>query len=55
MRDLGRRQRARRAWATHLIDEVAPSDRIVVPAQGQVLLAGSHDGLLAADRHDDHP
>jgi len=35
-------------WATHLIDEIAPSDRIVLLHKGRVLFAGGHDGLLAA-------
>ncbi|TCR67089.1 ABC transporter ATP-binding protein [Bosea sp. BK604] len=34
-------------WATHLIDEVAPSDRIIVLHKGRVLFAGDHDSLLA--------
>lgn len=34
-------------WATHLIDEIAPSDRIVILHKGRVLFAGDHDTLLA--------
>ncbi len=34
-------------WATHLIDEIDPSDRVVVLHRGRVLFAGTHDGLLA--------
>ncbi|MGO4739210.1 ABC transporter ATP-binding protein [Bosea sp. 2KB_26] len=34
-------------WATHLIDEVAPSDRIVILHKGRVLFTGDHDALLA--------
>lgn len=34
-------------WATHLIDEIAPTDRIVILHKGQVLFAGDHDTLLA--------
>jgi ABC-2 type transport system ATP-binding protein len=35
-------------WATHLIDEIAPGDQVVVLHKGQVLFAGSVPGLLAA-------
>jgi len=35
-------------WATHLIDEVAPTDRVVVLHKGRVLYAGSVPGLLGA-------
>lgn len=34
-------------WATHLIDEVAPHDRVVVLHKGRVLFTGDHDRLLA--------
>jgi len=48
VRDLVSRRGLGVLWATHLIDEVAPSDRIVLLHKGRVLFAGSHDGLLAA-------
>lgn len=35
-------------WATHLIDEIAPGDRIVVLHKGRVLYRGDVPGLLAA-------
>lgn len=35
-------------WATHLIDEVKPSDSIVLLHRGRVLYQGSVPGLLAA-------
>ncbi len=35
-------------WATHLIDEIAPGDRVVVLHKGKVLFAGDVPGLLAA-------
>jgi ABC-2 type transport system ATP-binding protein len=35
-------------WATHLIDEVAPSDRIAVIHQGRLLAQGGTDEVLAA-------
>lgn len=41
-------------WATHLIDEIRPDDRVVVLHEGQVLASGSvsdvSDGLTLADR-----
>lgn len=33
-------------WATHLIDEIAPTDRVVVLHKGRVLYTGSVPGLL---------
>lgn len=33
-------------WSTHLIDEIAPSDRIVLLHKGKVLFAGSVPGLI---------
>lgn len=33
-------------WATHLVDEVAPDDRIVVLHKGRVLLQGTRESLL---------
>ena len=35
-------------WATHLIDEIAPSDRVVALHRGRVLISGGHDEMLAA-------
>jgi len=35
-------------WATHLIDEIAPTDQVVVLHKGRVLFKGSVPGLLAA-------
>jgi ABC-2 type transport system ATP-binding protein len=35
-------------WATHLIDEIAPTDRIVVLHKGRILYTGSVPGLLQA-------
>jgi ABC-2 type transport system ATP-binding protein len=35
-------------WATHLIDEVQPTDQIVLLHRGRVLYKGSVPGLLAA-------
>lgn len=37
-------------WATHLIDEVSPTDLIVVLHKGRVLFNGTVPGLLAAAR-----
>lgn len=34
-------------WATHLIDEIAPSDQLVVVHKGRVLFQGSVPGLIA--------
>lgn len=48
VRDLVARQGLGVLWATHLIDEVAPGDRVVVLHKGRVLYAGDCDGLLAA-------
>ncbi|MEP9378527.1 ABC transporter ATP-binding protein [Aquabacter sp. CN5-332] len=47
VRDLVARQGLGVLWATHLIDEIAPTDRIVVLHKGRVLFAGDHDTLLA--------
>ena len=33
-------------WATHLIDEIAPTDRVVVLHKGRILYTGSVPGLL---------
>jgi ABC-2 type transport system ATP-binding protein len=35
-------------WATHLIDEIAPTDQIVVLHKGKVMFAGDLPGFLAA-------
>lgn len=48
VRDLVARQGLGVLWATHLIDEIAPSDRIIVLHKGRVLFAGDHDDLLAS-------
>lgn len=48
VRELVAHRRLGVLWATHLIDEIAPSDRVVVLHKGRVLFEGSHDGLLAA-------
>lgn len=47
VRDLVARRGLGVLWATHLIDEIAPTDRIVVLHKGRVLFAGDHDDLLA--------
>lgn len=47
VRDLVAREGLGVLWATHLIDEIAPTDRIVVLHKGRVLFAGDHDNLLA--------
>ena len=33
-------------WATHLIDEIAPGDRVVVLHRGRVLAEGAYDDIL---------
>lgn len=35
-------------WATHLIDEIAPTDRVIVLHKGRVLYNGTLPGMLAA-------
>lgn len=35
-------------WATHLIDEIAPGDRVVVLHQGRVLASGTRESVAAA-------
>jgi ABC-2 type transport system ATP-binding protein len=47
VRDLVARQGLGVLWATHLIDEIATTDRIVILHKGRVLFAGEHDDLLA--------
>ncbi len=47
VRDLVARRGLGVLWATHLIDEIAPSDRIVLLHKGRVLYSGGHDGLLS--------
>jgi ABC-2 type transport system ATP-binding protein len=47
VRDLVARQGLGVLWATHLIDEIAPTDRIIVLHKGRVLFAGDHGSLLA--------
>lgn len=34
-------------WATHIIEEIAPDDRIVVLHQGRIRAEGGHDEVLA--------
>ena len=34
-------------WATHIIEEIAPDDRIVVLHRGRILAEGDHDAVLA--------
>lgn len=34
-------------WATHIIEEIAPDDRIVVLHRGRILAQGDHDAVLA--------
>jgi ABC-2 type transport system ATP-binding protein len=50
VRDLVARRGLGVLWATHLIDEIAPGDTVVVLHQGRVLFSGSVPGLLAAAR-----
>jgi ABC-2 type transport system ATP-binding protein len=40
-------------WATHLIDEVARSDRIAVIHQGRLVARGAYDGVLKTAAADD--
>ena len=40
-------------WATHLIDEIAPSDRVVLLHQGSVLFKGTVPEMLAAANETD--
>ena len=47
VRNLASSQRLGVLWATHLIDEVAPTDLVVVLHKGRVLYTGSVPGLLA--------
>ncbi|GGF78925.1 ABC transporter ATP-binding protein [Azorhizobium oxalatiphilum] len=47
VRDLVAREGLCILWATHLIDEIAPTDRIVVLHRGRVLFGGGHNDLLA--------
>jgi len=47
VRELVARRRLGVLWATHLIDEIAPSDRVVVLHKGRVLFSGGHDEMLA--------
>lgn len=46
MHDLCAEQGIAVLWATHLIDEVAPSDQIAVIHQGRLLAQGSFDAIL---------
>jgi ABC-2 type transport system ATP-binding protein len=46
VRRLVREERLGLLWATHLIDEVAPDNRVVVLHEGRVLAAGSVDEVV---------
>jgi ABC-2 type transport system ATP-binding protein len=45
-RKLVREQRLGLLWATHLIDEIAPDNRVVVLHEGKVLAAGALDEVV---------
>jgi ABC-2 type transport system ATP-binding protein len=40
-------------WATHLLDEIAPGDEVIVLHQGRVLATGSADAICAAQKAKD--
>ncbi len=46
VRDLVRRENLGVLWATHLIDEIEKSDRVVVMHKGQILYSGTVPGML---------
>ncbi len=46
VRDLVRRENLGVLWATHLIDEIEESDRVVVMHKGKILYAGTVPGML---------
>ena len=46
MRRLVREERLGLLWATHLIDEVAPDNRVVVLHEGKVMAAGAVDEVV---------
>jgi ABC-2 type transport system ATP-binding protein len=48
VRDLVAREGLGVLWATHLIDEIAPDDIVIVLHKGRVLFKGTVPGLLAA-------
>jgi ABC-2 type transport system ATP-binding protein len=48
VRQLVSEQRLGVLWATHLIDEIAPGDQVVLLHKGRVLFAGSVPELLAS-------
>jgi ABC-2 type transport system ATP-binding protein len=52
VRGLVREQEVGVLWATHLVDEVAGSDRVVLLHQGRVLFSGAVPELLVAGRAD---
>ena len=52
VRQLVSEQRLGVLWATHLIDEIAPSDQVVLLHKGRILFAGAVPGLLAAAGRD---
>jgi ABC-2 type transport system ATP-binding protein len=47
VRDLCRERRLAVLWATHLMDEVEPSDRVILLHQGSILRAGRAEHVLA--------
>jgi len=47
VRSLVKNERMGVLWATHLIDEIAPTDRLVVLHKGRVLFSGSAPDFLA--------
>jgi len=46
VRDLVARERLGVLWATHLIDEIAPGDRVVVLHKGRILFVGNREEML---------
>jgi ABC-2 type transport system ATP-binding protein len=52
VRRLVAEQRLGVLWATHLIDEIAPSDQVVLLHKGRILFAGGVPELLAAAGRD---
>lgn len=48
VRSLVEKERLGVLWATHLIDEIAPTDNVVVLHKGKILLTGTVPDMLAA-------
>jgi len=48
VRDLVRRENLAVLWTTHLIDEVAPDDQVVVLHEGKMLANGKAAEIIAA-------